>query len=59
MLYRVLLPYATFGIIINGGRCVEAAPIGKWMIGKTLEYLTGWVRTKRGSLEPCNPSDTP
>ena len=39
--YRVLLPYATAGVVVDHyGKIVYAAPILKWTIGKTVAVLT-------------------
>ena len=49
-LYQVELPYATFGIVVTDNIVVEAAPIGKWMIGKLLPKISNWVVSKRGNM---------
>ena len=42
--------YAYAGIIINDeGRCVEAAPIFKWMKGKDIKRIKQWKKIQ--SLE--------
>lgn len=52
-LYRVTLPYAVFGIIVNDQNIVMmTAPIGKWMRGKHLiRDIAPWIISKRGSVE--------
>lgn len=45
-LYRVEMRYGTFGIIVTDGIVVQAAPIGNWMIGKTLTHVREWVERK-------------
>lgn len=50
MTYQVRLSYATFGIIVNKGIVVKAAPIGRWMVGKPIEDVRKWVAGKRGSM---------
>ena len=44
----VSLPYATFGIEVDGGRVIDAAPIGYWMIGKDTAYIRQWINKKGG-----------
>jgi hypothetical protein len=50
-LYRVVLPYAVFGIEGRGNTVIEAAPIGRWMVGRSLEYISAWLSRKKGKLE--------
>ena len=50
MLYRVELSYAVFGIITQGNTIIDAAPIGKWMIGKSIMYVGEWIAKKHGTL---------
>ena len=52
-LYRVVLPYAVFGVVARGNLVAETAPIGKWMLGKPLNAIRAWVIGKRGTLEHC------
>lgn len=49
-LYVVDLSYAYFGIIESEGSIVQAAPIGRWMIGKTLSRVESWVHGKSGKI---------
>jgi hypothetical protein len=49
-LYRVVLPYFVAGVIVRMGVVVEAAPILRWAVGKSLADLETWVRKKRGNL---------
>lgn len=44
----VSLPYATFGIEVDGGRVIDAAPIGNWMIGKDTKFIREWIAKKKG-----------
>ena len=48
--YTVSFPYGAFGISVEDGVVVEAAPMGKWMLGKTLSVVRGWVGKKGGSV---------
>lgn len=50
MLYRITLPYAVFGIIVSNSTVIQAAPIGRWMIGKGIMGIQRWVLGKRGCL---------
>jgi hypothetical protein len=49
--YRIVLSYAVFSIIAKNNIVVDAAPIGRWMISKTIDDITTWVRKKSGSIE--------
>ena len=49
-LYQVNLPYACFGIITVQDIVVEAAPIAKWMQGKTIYFVEQWVKSKGGTI---------
>lgn len=44
----VNLPYATFGITVERGIVTDAAPIGKWMIGKNTPFIREWITKKGG-----------
>lgn len=51
-LYRVILTYACFGIEVAASGIVQkAAPVGRWMVGKTLIYVRAWVTHKGGTVE--------
>jgi len=50
-LYRVTLPYACCGFLLEDGRVVEAAPIIGWMKGRTLATVELWIHKKGGKLE--------
>lgn len=50
VLWQIQLPYATFGIVVQDGLVAEAAPIGKWMVGKALAQINSWVLRKGGKL---------
>lgn len=47
----VSLPYATFGIYVRDRKVVDAAPIGRWMIGKDTEFIRKWITKKGGRWE--------
>ena len=49
---QVTLPRgACFGIEVKGKKVVEAAPIGKWMIGKSFVYISEWIAKKHGTVK--------
>jgi len=50
MLYQIDLPHMCAGIIINNDIIIEAAPILKWTIGKSLNDIQKWVHKKNGTL---------
>ena len=51
-LFRVVLHYAVFGIIVDENNIViNSAPIGRWMVNKKLSVVYMWVMTKYGKLE--------
>jgi hypothetical protein len=53
MLYIIDLSYAYFGIIVENDVVINAAPIGRWMIGNSLHQITVWVRHKNGKITPA------
>jgi hypothetical protein len=57
ILYQIWLSYAVFGIVVQNDLVVEAAPIGKWMIGKNIEYVKKWVEKKHGSVHKIIPQN--
>lgn len=50
--YRVVLPYAVFAIAVSvvTGKVVDAAPIGRWMIGKSYKEVAIWINRKGGKV---------
>ena len=56
-LCQVKLPYAVFGMVATNGIVSEAAPIGKWMVGKSLDYVSAWVSQRNGTIEPIGSGD--
>lgn len=55
--YWVSLSYATYGIAVRDGRVIIAAPIAKWMTGKSETYVMGWLRSKGAKVIPL-PRDS-
>jgi hypothetical protein len=50
-LYRIILPYACAGIILQNNVVTDTAPIFKWMKGKTLQEVENWVSNKKGTIQ--------
>lgn len=57
VMYQVTLPYACFGIEVRGPEVVSAAPIGRWMIGKSLVVVGEWIAKKHGTLRQLEKSE--
>jgi hypothetical protein len=53
----VSLSYASFGIRVDSQRVVDAAPIGRWMIGKDTKFIRDWILKKGGTWECIVPED--
>jgi hypothetical protein len=49
-LYKVTVPYASYGIVVRDETVIEAAPIARWMVGKSLKRIIEWVRGKHGTV---------
>lgn len=49
-LYKIDLPYSTFGIEVLNGVVINSAPIARWMIGESLKYIKEWVKKKEGTI---------
>ena len=54
------LPYANGEIIYDDteGRVMEAPPIFRWMIGKSIGYVCEWVENKRGTVTDMEKGKT-
>lgn len=50
-LWRITAPHYTAGLITVGTRCVHAAPILRWAVGKELDYLIRYFHRKRFKVE--------
>ena len=48
--YKISLSYATFYVRTQNSVVLEAAPIGKWMEGKSIGTVEKWVKKKGGSV---------
>ena len=53
-LFWINLPHACYGIEIEDGVCVKAAPIARWMVGKRKEELRDWLRARGAQIERCD-----
>lgn len=51
---RIQLPYATFMVEGNGIRVLKAAPIARWMEGRSWTVVCAWVQGKGGTWEWMN-----
>jgi hypothetical protein len=50
-LWWVSCPRATFGIVVQSGRVVDAAPYGRrWCVGREWPELSNWLRFRGYSL---------
>ena len=51
-LFMVDVGYACFGVYFSTeGVCSEVPPIAKWMIGKSIDEIRKWVKSKKGKME--------
>jgi len=58
IVYQVSLPYSAFEIVVVNNVVHEADAMGKWMKGKSLGYIEGWVSQRDGTVEPVsNPEN--
>lgn len=48
--FYISVDYATFGICSKNGIITHAAPIVKWMIGKTLLQIKPWLLNKKAKV---------
>lgn len=48
-LVRVVAPHFVAGLIVDGDRCVEAAPILRWAVGKRRAELRAYFKRRRWS----------
>jgi len=50
-LYRVTLSYFCCGFFVQDGEIVDAAPIIRWAVGKSLAQFVRWAEGKGGKVE--------
>lgn len=48
----ISLPYATFGLVLERGKVVQAPPIARWTIGKTMSTVVNYYRKKGATIRP-------
>lgn len=53
----VSLHYATFGLKVEDGRVVDAAPIARWAVGRPEGYVAGYYRRKGARFERLPSGD--
>lgn len=51
VLIRVVLPWAVFGLIVEDGIVVEAAPIAAWATGKSAREVLAYYKGRGARLE--------
>jgi len=56
-LIRVTTSYYCAAMIESGGVIIEAAPILRWTIGKTLEQITPSLMKKKAKIELVNEGE--
>lgn len=52
--FWVSLPYATFGVCVEGNKVVDAAPIAQWMVGKDTWTVSRWLLAKGAEIVPLD-----
>lgn len=48
---RIELPWACFGLVVQGGRVVRAAPIARWCVGKPVDDVTAYWHRRGATIE--------
>lgn len=51
----VSLPWATFGLRVEGGRVVEAPPIARWAVGRDEAKVADYYRARGARFERLRP----
>lgn len=51
MLLRVVAPHFVAGAIWENNQCIAAAPILKWMIGKSPGYVRDYLKRKKWTYQ--------
>lgn len=54
-LFQVDVGYACFGIVSEDDVVTLAAPIAKWMEGKTLQQIKPWLLAKKAIVKEVKP----
>lgn len=47
----ISLPWATFGLILDGDRVVRAPPIARWTIGKPVQAVIAYYQRKGADIQ--------
>jgi len=50
-LYQATLPHFCCGFLVENQKIVDAAPIMRWAVGKSLAEFVRWARGKGGKVE--------
>ena len=50
-LYQATLPHYCCGFEVENNTILDAAPIMRWAIGKSIEEYIRWAKSKGGSVE--------
>ena len=45
-LYRIELKYGVFGMLIENNKVVDSAPMGRWTVGKDINYVLNYYKKK-------------
>lgn len=51
LLFRVTAPHFCAGLVVRDDKVVEAAPILRWTIGKSIYWLVGYFAGKEWTCE--------
>ena len=57
ILIRITVSYGCFGVVFRNGIVVDAAPIAKWMLGKSVETVIHWVSKTGGYAEQVTSNE--
>jgi hypothetical protein len=49
-LFQINIGYACFGIISENDKIIQTAPIGRWMIGKSLQEIKPYLKSKKAKV---------
>ena len=48
------LPHACYGLIVGGGKVVDAPPIARWMVGRDERFVARWLRSRGADIRPVD-----
>jgi len=46
-LYRIILTYACFGLIVQNGIVIHAPAIAKWTVNKSIDNVLNYYQTRK------------